>query len=116
MRDRAEDVLAGGEREQHAFGSEPRDRLVAGEPQARRVQEDEVRLDLVEIDRQAGLGKPLSQPSRVRVILGEPVDVVVERVEPGSRDDPCLAHRSSEEVLETPSLRHALVRARDDSA
>ena len=46
------------------------------------VELDEVRLDLVEVDRAARPPcQPSREPPRAGVILGEPLDVVVERVE-----------------------------------
>src|SRR5437879_13090526 len=42
------------------------------------------------------------------MIVGDPVDVVVQRVQRGGGDDPRLAHRASEEVLATSSVRHQL--------
>src|SRR4029453_14095267 len=50
------------------------------------------------------------------MVVGEPLDVVVERVDAGRRDDPGLPHRSAELVLETPRPLHQLVRARDERA
>ena len=52
------------------------------------------------------VGEPLGEPARVRVVVGEALDVVVERVEPRRGDDAGLAHRAAEEVLEPPRLRH----------
>ncbi len=45
----------------------------------------------------------LGEPARALVVDGEPVDVVVEGVEPGGRDDPGLPHRAAEEVLLAPA-------------
>ena len=45
---------------------------------------------------------------RARVIVREPVDVVIERVQPRRGDDPGLPHRPAEEVLLAPRLRHQL--------
>ena len=42
------------------------------------------------------------EPSRAGVIVGEPLDVVIERVDARRRDDPRLAHRAAEEVLFAP--------------
>ncbi len=50
------------------------------------------------------------------MVLGQPLDVVVERVQPGSRHDPCLTHRTTEAVLLDPRAPHQLVRACDQRA
>ncbi len=42
------------------------------------------------------------------MILREPLDVVIERVETRRGDDPRLAHRAAEPVLLDPRLRHQL--------
>ena len=86
----------------------------ANESRPRGIELHEVRLHLVEVDREACLGQPLAESARVRMVLGEPVDVVIERVEASGRDDSRLAHRPSEEMLEPARLRHALVRPGDD--
>ena len=41
--------------------------------------------------REAGVGEPLREALRASVILGEPLDVVVEGVEHRAGDDACLA-------------------------
>jgi hypothetical protein len=50
------------------------------------------------------------------MIVGESLDVVLERIDPGCRDDPRLAHRTAEEVLERPRCRHRLRRPGKQSA
>ena len=52
-----------------------------------------------EVDRQPGRGPALGEPARAGVVVGEPLDVVLERVEAGRGDDPGLAHRAAEAVL-----------------
>ena len=64
---------------------------------------DEVRLDLLEIHRDARLVETVARASCASVVVREPVDVVIERVEPGRGDDPGLPHRSAEEVLLAPA-------------
>src|SRR4029079_3258426 len=56
------------------------------------------------------------QTARAGVILGQPVDVVLERVDTGRRDDPRLAHRAPEEVLLAPRPLDALRRAPEQRA
>ena len=102
-----------GHREADACRCEPGQRLLRGQPERADGQLDEVGLDLVQVDRQPGLEQAFREPARPRVILGEPVDVVVEGVDAGGRDDPGLAHRPAEQVLEAPRLHHQLVGARD---
>ena len=43
--------------------------------------------------------QPSASRARARVVVGEPLDVVVERVEARGGDDPGLAHRAAEAVL-----------------
>ena len=50
------------------------------------------------------------------MILGEAIDVVVERVEPRRRNDPRLPHRAAEAVLLDACAAHQLVRAGDQRA
>ncbi len=50
----------------------------------------------------------LGERARAGVVLGEPLDVVIERVEPGRRHDPRLTHRAAEEVLLAPRAIHQL--------
>ena len=95
---------------------EPRDRLGRGELDVADVDLDEVRLDEMRVDRRAPVGPALGEPPRPGVVVGEALDVVLERVEAGRRDDPCLPHRAAEAVLLDPRARHQLGRAGDDGA
>ena len=72
---------------------------------------DEVRLDGrgVEPD-------PFGEPPRARVVVGEPLDVVVERVEHRGRGDARLAQRAAEEELPLPRALDRLRRAGEDRA
>ena len=47
------------------------------------------------------------------MVVGKPIDVVLERVDARSRDDPGLPHRAAEAMLLDARLRHQLVRAGD---
>ena len=100
--------------EADALLGQPRDRLLRR--QRRDVELDEVRLDAVRVDREPGLGEPERQPPGAPVVVGEPVDVVVERVQAGGRDDPRLAHRAAEQVLQPPRVAHHLVTAGEHRA
>src|SRR5688572_31621703 len=77
---------------------------------AERLEVDlhEVRLDLLEIDGKARIVERLGEPACARVIVREPLDMVVERVETGGGDDARLAHRTAEEVLLAPPALHEL--------
>jgi hypothetical protein len=50
------------------------------------------------------------------VVLGKPLDVVVERVDPGRGDDPRLPHRAAEEMLAAPRLQHQRFRPGEERA
>src|SRR5438105_5756958 len=91
-------------------------RLGARQPERRDVDVDEIRLDLLEIDRQPGRGETLGEPSRARVIVGDPVDVVVECMEAGRGDDPGLAHGAAEQVLRPARLDHQILGTGDEGA
>ena len=77
-------------------------------PRPADIDLDEVRLHLPEIHRDARLVETLRERLRASVIVREPVDVVIERVQPGRGDDPGLPHRTPEEVLLAPRVRHEL--------
>ena len=62
------------------------------------------------------LREPLGQRAGVRVVLGQPVDVMVERVERAGGDDPRLAHRAAEHLLVAPRLVDQLARAGEAGA
>ena len=50
------------------------------------------------------------------MVLRESLDVMVERVDTGRRDDPRLPHRSSEQVLLAPRALHQFTRAGEQRA
>ena len=58
-----------------------------------------------------GTSRPVGQRARVLVVLGEPLDVVVERVQAGRGDDPGLPQRAADHLLEAPGLVDQLLRA-----
>ncbi len=80
------------------------------------VDLDEVRLHPVEVDCEAGFHERLRESSCTRMVVGEPVDVVVERVDTGCGHDPGLAHGAAEEVLLTPGTLDQLARAGEERA
>ncbi len=103
-------------REPDARLAEPRERLVAAEPERADVELDEVRLDLVEVDREPGRVPALGEPARAGVVVGQPLDVVVEGVHAGGGDDPGLAHGAAEQVLLAPRALDRLGRAGEQRA
>ena len=81
-----------------------------GEPReerrgVRHLEDDDVRLDRrrVELDARQ-LRQPVGEPRGVGVVLGQPLDVVVERVQAARRDDARLAHRAADHLLVAPGL------------
>ena len=56
----------------------------------------------VEVDREPGRAPALREPPRPQVVVRQAVDVVVERIDAGGRDDARLAHRAAEQVLLAP--------------
>src|SRR4051794_774456 len=60
------------------------DRVVAREPEGTEVEPDEVRLGAGVEPRR---GPRIGEPRGARVVVGEPLDVVLERVQPGRGDD-----------------------------
>ena len=113
VRHRTHDRRVDRRREPDARSREPSERVGPVEAERRRVDLDEVRLDLLEIDGHSRLVDRLGERARPRVILGEPLDVVVERVQPRSRDDAGLAHGAAEQVLLPPRAGHELARTRE---
>ena len=52
------------------------------------------------VDREAERGQPVRQPAGVPMIVGEPIDVVLERVQPGRRQDAGLTHAAAEHLAD----------------
>ena len=71
-----------------------------------RRHELNLHLDGVRVDREAGGGQAVGEGACTRVVLGEPLDMVVERVEARGRDDAGLAHGPAEEMLVAARLLH----------
>jgi hypothetical protein len=95
-------------READAGIREPHQRIGALEAETGRVDLNEVRLHLGEIHRNPCFMKTLRESLRASVILREPLDVVIERVEAGCGDDPGLPHRTAEHMLLPPRTDHQL--------
>ena len=104
-------------READALVAKARERVRAREAERRDVDLDEVRLDLLESDGDVRAScETLGEQAGTRVVVGEPVDVVLERVDARRGDDPGLAHRAAEEVLLAPGALDQLARAREQRA
>ena len=86
------------------------------EPERGEVDLHEIGLDPFEVDRDARFRQGLRQPSRTSVVVGKPLEVVVERIDAGCGDDPGLAHGAAEEVLLAPGALDQLVRAGEERA
>ena len=93
-----------------------RERLVAAQAERGEVDLDEVGLHLLEIDRQPGGPERLGEGTCARVIVGEPLDVVLEGEDACGGDDPRLPHRAAEEVLLAPCALDQVARAGEESA
>src|SRR5207249_4670563 len=105
-----------GHREPDALLPEPLESVGGRQAERPDVDLDEVRLYLLEVDRNAGRIEPLREAACARVVVGEPLDVVLERVDPGGRDDAGLPHGAAEEVLQPARLRRQLGRTGDKRA
>ena len=116
VRDRTQHRRVRRRRQADAGRLQPRERLAALEAERREVDLDEVRLDLLEVDREPASRERLRERARTGVVVGEPVDVVVERVDARRGHDPGLTHRAAEEVLLAPRALHQLARAREQRA
>src|SRR5690606_37633690 len=99
----------GGGAHAHAARDQPVVELLRRAAGARHVEEDDVRLDLGRVDGNAGdLTQAGSEQLGVGVVLGQALDVVLQRVDARRGDDPGLAHRPAEHVLVAPRPLHRL--------
>src|SRR5262249_28558793 len=90
MRDRTNHACLHRARHSHALCGDAVDRVALRVPGRPDVDLHEVRLHELEVDGQPGRGPALGEPARPCVVLGEALDVVVERIEAGGGDDPRL--------------------------
>ena len=90
------------------------ERVGGGHPERSDVDLHEVRLDPVEVHGHARGHEALGERPGTGVVVGEPLDVMVERVHARSRDHARLAHGAAEEVLLAPGALHELPRAGDE--
>ncbi len=95
-----------GRRHPDARVAEQAEHLCARDVEARGVDLDEVCLDAVDLDRNAFRVPALREPARPLMVEREQLDVVVERVEGGRGDHPCLPHGATEEELLAPGDFH----------
>ena len=88
------------------------ERVVALEAEGLDVDLHEVRLDAIRgRPGTPAAASPSAERARAGVVVGETLDVVVERVDAGRGDDPRLAHRAAEEVLLAPGALDELLGA-----
>ena len=79
-----------------------------------RAEDDDVGLGRDDLE--AELGEALRQHARVLVVVGEPLDVVVERVQAAGGHDPRLPERAAHLLLPAPRLVDQLARAGEHGA
>ena len=111
------DAVAGGSA--HADAA-----LLAGLDQPRRrpaglvhLEEDEVGLHARHVDLQSlDVGNAFGEMAGIVVILGEPVPVMLQRVERGGGNDAGLAHGATQHLLLAPGLVDELLRSRQAGA
>ena len=66
------------------------------------IEKDDIGLHGGEIDRETGhVGDGLGESSGVRMVVGEPLDMMIERVKCSGRDDTHLAHAAAEHFAKT---------------
>src|SRR5918992_2219062 len=86
------------------FGHHPAGEFLDGRTIFER-EDHYVRLYGVRVDDDSGdRGQASSERLGIRVVVGKPVDVVIECVDSGGSDNSCLAHGSAEALLESPGL------------
>src|SRR5439155_13253444 len=84
-----------------------------GGQRARQLEENDVRVDRPRVETHAGqTGQAFGQTARVRVVLGQTLHVVAQRVHAASGDDPGLAHGAPHLLLAPPCLVDERPRAR----
>src|SRR5829696_5682502 len=115
VRDRAQHRRKDRRRQQHAGLAQPHQRVLAGKAERLDVHLHEVRLHFVG-EGDARVVQRRTEPAGPCVVVGEAVDVVLERVDARRRDDPGLPHRAAEEVLHPPRGDHQLGGPGDDGA
>jgi hypothetical protein len=102
-------------REQNAALAQGLDQLVAGDAGAIRLEEHQIGLGLLHLDA-IDLRQPPCQRAGVGMIVGEAVDVMVERRDAGRGANAGLPHRSAEALFPAPDVIDEGVRSRDNAA
>ena len=102
-------------REQNAALAQGLDHLVAGDAGAVRLEEHQIGLGLLHLDA-VDLRQPARQRARIGVIVGEAVDVMVERVDAGRGANAGLPHRSAEALFPAPDVVDEGARTRNHAA
>ena len=102
-------------RQQHAALTQCLDHIFAGDAGAIGFEENEVGFGLLHLDA-GNLRQSLRQRAGIGVVVGEPVDMVIERVDAGGGADAGLAHRAAEALLPAPDVVDEIVRACDHRA
>jgi len=96
--------------EQYTVLAQSRDHVVAADPGAVGFEKHQIGFGLLHVD--AGdLRQPPRQRPGVAVVLGEPVDMVVECVSAGGGANAGLAHRAAKALLPAPDLVDEIARA-----
>ena len=101
--------------EQDAALAQGLDHFVAGDASAVRLEEHQIGLGLLHLDA-VDLRQPARQRPRIGVIVGEAVDVMVERVDAGGRSNAGLPHRPAEALLPAPDVVDEGARTRNHAA
>lgn len=100
-----------------AVGGEAFEEIGAGDAGGGDVEHNDVRFDRGDVDGDAlDFGQALRQRLGLGVVVGEAIDVVLQGIDAGRRDDAGLAHSAAEQVLETPGLGNELLVAGQDAA
>ena len=87
------------------------------EPIRRHLGEEHVGLDGVVVDVDAvNAGEAAGESPGVGVVRFEPIDMMVEGVDPRRRDDPDLAHPAADDLAPAPRFRDEITRADEKSA
>ncbi len=101
--------------QQHAARAQRCDHLLSRNAGAVGLEEHQVGFGLLHLDA-VDLRQPARQRPRIGVIVGEAIDVMVERIDAGRRTDAGLAHRAAEALLPAPDIVDELAATCDDAA
>ena len=90
------------------------DHAISADARCRRIEEDQVRLGLIDGDA-GNLREAAGERAGIGMIVGEPVDMMIERVEAGSGANTALTHRASETLFPAPDFINERIRSGDHS-